>query len=293
MTNNSAGEAKRAVVLALATLVSSIIQIPIGHAATLRENSAGNLLEIAGDITENDIDAFGAKTQALPKLRTIALLSNGGNIYAAIKIGEFIHQNGWRTYVQNGCYSACALIWLAGAERRMRAGAVIGFHAASQDDGRESGPANAIVGAYLTRLGYSYDLIAFATAASPTDMAVLTPDKAKSLGVNMVVTAPPPAQPPASPSAQPPATTPAIAQQRSQDDFARTAMEIALAAVLGKYPGATDKGTGGELKVTSKVFSYVVPKGERPALCILIPTQPKGELKPACARLSLEILGSK
>ena len=221
-------------------------------------------------------------------MRTIGLLSNGGSILGAILIGEFIHQNGWRTFVGNGCYSACALIWLAGAERRMRTGAIIGFHAVAED-GRESGSGNAIVGSYLTRLGYSYDLIAFATEASPADMAILTPEKAKSLGINMVVTKPPPAQPSATaPPAQPSATTPAIAQQRSQDDLSRKLMETGLAVVLRSYPGATNEGTGDEIKVRGKVFTYIIPKDERPALCILIPTKPKGELRPACARLSLE-----
>jgi hypothetical protein len=82
------------------------------------------------------------------------------------------------------CASACALIWLAGARRYVWDTAKIGFHGAFDAVTMEgSGPGNAIVGAYLNKLGLSYQAIVYMTAASPTDMRWLHSDDAKRWGV--------------------------------------------------------------------------------------------------------------
>jgi hypothetical protein len=48
---------------------------------------------------------------------------------------------------------------------------------------RESGPGNGIAGAYLSKLGLSYEAIAYITSAAPTDMTWMSSADAKALGI--------------------------------------------------------------------------------------------------------------
>jgi hypothetical protein len=82
------------------------------------------------------------------------------------------------------CASSCALIWLAGTHRYVRENAKIGFHGVFDAQTLQaSGPGNGMVGAYLNKLGLSYEAIAYLTAASPTDMTWLHSADAKRLGI--------------------------------------------------------------------------------------------------------------
>jgi hypothetical protein len=68
----------------------------------------------------------------------------------------------------------------------MAATARIGFHAAYNDDtGQEAGMANAVVGAYLTKIGLPYEAVMSATVASPNDMRWLTAADAKRIGIDV------------------------------------------------------------------------------------------------------------
>src|SRR5215813_8454941 len=105
------------------------------------------------------------------------------------------------------CASACALIWVAGRLRTVGDTPQIGFHAAyDADTGRESGAANAVVGAYLRDLGFGYKAIHLMTHKGPTNLEWLTPDLAKEVGVAWVMLQPPRATPipPQQPGLRPP-----------------------------------------------------------------------------------------
>jgi len=167
----------------------------------------GQLISIDGRISPNDFDVFKAKASPVSGRSVVFLNSSGGHLVAALQIGEFIRLKGWATIVPSECYSGCALIWLAGTERMMSANAKIGFHAASMN-GQENGMGNALIGAYLNRLGLGYEAVAFATASSPDDMTYLTPSKAKQVGIEVSVIDPTPAQPPQIATAPPPAPAP-------------------------------------------------------------------------------------
>jgi len=43
--------------------------------------------------------------------------SPGGDLWTATRVGEYIRDKGWRTAVSGHCFSACALMFLGGAER--------------------------------------------------------------------------------------------------------------------------------------------------------------------------------
>jgi hypothetical protein len=149
----------------------------------------GTAVTISGQINVDDFEAFKIKAGPLGSKAVVVLSSPGGNVVAAIQIGEFIRLRGWATAVLDECDSACAMIWLGGVNRVMAPTAKIGFHAASVN-GQEKGIGNALVGAYLNRIGLGYDAVAFATAASPNDITYLTPSEAKRVGIDVRVIEP-------------------------------------------------------------------------------------------------------
>lgn len=141
-----------------------------------------------GDIEKGDDALFDILT---PDCRGggVLLKSNGGNLLAGLKIGELIREKGLETAVSYDatCASACALAWLGGTKRYMFKESLIGFHAAYVSDGveaRESGVGNALVGAYLTRLGLSVETVIFATIAKPNEMNWLDYFAAKEVGID-------------------------------------------------------------------------------------------------------------
>jgi len=141
---------------------------------------------ITGTFESGDFDKFSAyadKISAGNKV-FVTLDSNGGRVAEGLNIGEAIARRGFATVANHKCLSACALTWLAGAQRAVYPNTQIGFHAAYRShDKQESGVANALVGSYLTKLGFSVDAIAYMTKAAPASMEWLTKEKAQQYGI--------------------------------------------------------------------------------------------------------------
>jgi hypothetical protein len=81
-----------------------------------------------------------------------------------LEIGESIRLKAFTTFVPENarCASACALAWLGGVQRYMAPGAQIGFHAAyNAKSGQETGVGNALVGAYLNKIGLPYEAVIY------------------------------------------------------------------------------------------------------------------------------------
>jgi hypothetical protein len=186
------------------------------HAAEINLNPPGpsdtnGLVIVEGEIKAGDETVFERKTENLTGKWLVVLTSPGGAVIPAMQIGESIHKHDWGTLVPKSCYSACVLIWIAGPDRWIVPGAEVGFHAAAVD-GKETGAGNALVGSYLTRWGYGYDVVYWATRSNPNDMAILTSDKAGELGIdlkllkvgNNAASAPAPAPPAPAPTTPPP-----------------------------------------------------------------------------------------
>lgn len=161
----------------------------------------------------------------------ISLSSDGGNVFTAMRIGEEIRRRKFATWVDGSqkCVSACALIWLSGTPRVAQyGGSYIGFHAAyTEQNGytEESGIGNAMIGAYLTKLGLGYSAVAFITQAPPDSVNWLTPETGKENGIKVALVssvdkvaaladhrAPKPQPPPVDVTPQPVAPTPPPAQ---------------------------------------------------------------------------------
>jgi hypothetical protein len=153
----------------------------------LMKGSEGQWISIDGQIFLDDFRAFKLAASRLTARKVAVVLSGpGGNLIAAMRIGEFVRLKGWGTFVATECDSACAAIWLAGHPRMMSPTAKIGFHAASVA-GQENGASNALYGAYMSRLGLDYDAVDWATTAGPRDISYLSPAKAKELRIDVDV----------------------------------------------------------------------------------------------------------
>lgn len=162
-----------------------------------RLDAGSALITLDGDLELADIDSFRSKIASLSRA-TVAFRSDGGSLLAGIRIGMLIRVNNFITVVPDGaqCASACAVAWLGGARRFMGMGSRVGFHAAYvQKAGAtsESGPGNAVLGAYLDQLGLPEDAIVYITQAGPSSMKWLTMDEAGEHGID--VTLLPPAEP--------------------------------------------------------------------------------------------------
>jgi len=70
----------------------------------------------------------------------------------------------------------------------MAAEAQIGFHAAyNASTGQETAVGNALVGAYLSRIGLPYKAVIYITQAAPTSMTWLTFSEAKQNGIDVTL----------------------------------------------------------------------------------------------------------
>ena len=182
-----------------------------------------NFVRINGEIIQGDSDQFNQVIAPLTGPTVVSLQSPGGIVGEGLNIGIAIRRNDYRTAVaQNDvCASVCGLIWLAGQPRYLTESSKIGFHAAFRADGQESGRANALVGAYLSRLGFSYRAIAYLTDAPPDEMHWLTPSDAADAGIIYSLIRPPSSEPrpfiaqPAPQYQQPSAPTASTAEQQA------------------------------------------------------------------------------
>lgn len=153
------------------------------------DDSYPDFIHIKGGIELGDGDRFLDLIGGSKKV-TVVLESPGGNVKDALMIGAEIRLRNFATMVaaDKGCYSACALIWVAGNRRYMSPTSEIGFHAAFRDVGGESvvsGMANAEIGSYLTHLGLRVEAIRYFTFAGPNEFLLLSPPDARALGIDI------------------------------------------------------------------------------------------------------------
>jgi hypothetical protein len=147
------------------------------------------LIAIDGELELSDIDSFRAKAEPLPLGRTtVEFRSKGGKLLAGIRIGAQIRAKKFNTVVPDGaqCASACALAWLGGARRFVGENSNVGFHTAyilKTGGPAESGPGNAILGAYLNQLGLSEEAILYITYAAPTSVHWMSLEEAAEYGI--------------------------------------------------------------------------------------------------------------
>jgi len=160
--------------------ILSVLRVTTGLAAEITVQRAktdqdATKIFISGLIETDDENAFKKISFDIDHA-TVFLEGTGGLTFPALAIGRLIRYKGFSTAVVDAsCLSSCALVWLAGQPRVMTPKARIGFHAAYSDtDKQMTGPANALIGAYLSQLGLRDEAIIFMTTAGPDEISRLT-----------------------------------------------------------------------------------------------------------------------
>jgi hypothetical protein len=175
-------------------LILLLVTLPEANAADIdvrRLDNGSTLIVIDGKFELGDVESFRAAVASLPAARTtVAFQSKGGRLLAGIRIGTLIREKKFATVVPDGgsCAAACAFAWLGGTRRFVGQDAHVGFQAAyvlKSDVPTESGPGNAILGAYLNQLGLSERAILYVTRASPTSMQWLNMADAATNGIEV------------------------------------------------------------------------------------------------------------
>ena len=166
---------------------------------------------IDGEIIAGDDEKF-RKLAAEFSDAIVVLNSEGGAIYPAMDIGRTIKLRGYATVVLDGssCASACALIWISGSRRIIDGGGEVGFHASYLNtDGTkiETGVGNALVGHYLSQLGFGEKTVVFATLAPPDKILWLNDKTTAMSGIEFDLLPSTSSKESKKRSAQPPVTT--------------------------------------------------------------------------------------
>jgi len=169
------------------------------NAATIttgKQPDGGPTVYFSGDIDNESVAKFGEIILRIARHNVFVYLeSAGGNVEAALSMAGMIKIVTAQTVVTKHCASMCAVVWLAGSPRWVVSGAHIGFHAAylSDEDGNNLGVSpggNAIIGAFLGKLGYSNETIRRLTETDPESMYWLTRETAKELGIEAKIIEP-------------------------------------------------------------------------------------------------------
>ncbi len=106
--------------------------VPVGGSLFL-EPLGGNefILVLDGAITGETSYTFLRMVQTSNINGLIITQSSGGDLFAAHQIGDAIAREGINTAVLAMCHSACVDIFIAGKDRGITPGAVLGLHSAS------------------------------------------------------------------------------------------------------------------------------------------------------------------
>jgi hypothetical protein len=98
---------------------------------SIRVMRNGTEAEIAGGFKYGLTNDFVRTLKAYPNIKVVHLNSLGGRVGEAIRLNGALQAQGVDTYVSAGCYSACTIAFAAGRKRFLKAGAALGFHAAT------------------------------------------------------------------------------------------------------------------------------------------------------------------
>jgi hypothetical protein len=161
---------------------ATIVAAPIGA----RDTGA---IVVSGTLKPGDDEVFSKHLMQFPK-GLVVLQGDGGDLAAAIKIGTAIRLKNYSTLVPTGssCASACAIAWLGGTPRILEDGSQLGFHAAyllKDGQAAEAGAPNALLGAYLGKIGLPDRAVAYITSAPPEGMNWLSSDDAEKMGIDL------------------------------------------------------------------------------------------------------------
>jgi hypothetical protein len=92
---------------------------------------------IRGEIVLGDAEVFASVTGGYPSGSLVRLEGPGGNVIAALDIGDIIHKRHFNTIVsrRSPCASACAVLFLSGNHAIIAWNAYLIYHMASDGNG--------------------------------------------------------------------------------------------------------------------------------------------------------------
>lgn len=181
------------------TILFAIVCIALHASAALaarmevQQAVNGSWIYIQGEITLDDGPRFERLLASTRDVAVVVLDSPGGNLKGGVEIGTAIRNRQLSTLVEDRaiCASACAVAWLGGVARYGGPAASIGFHSVYTRDWRnspvESRGGNAVLGAYLNRMGLSDKAVFYITDTAPAKVSWLNVADAKALGIELLV----------------------------------------------------------------------------------------------------------
>lgn len=133
------------------------------------------VLNVLGGIDFGFYDRFTAVLDANPEITTVSLGSGGGSVSDALQAGVLIRERGLKTQLYGKCFSACPMVFAAGAERVIYwpSEAALGFHQIYTDDGPVPMTSEVydVLRTYLEQMGVDADtFVGMMTRAGPEDM---------------------------------------------------------------------------------------------------------------------------
>jgi hypothetical protein len=145
-------------------------------------------VDVRGPINPKDDKVFASLVGAHPDPERVIvrLASPGGDFWSGISIADMINKKGLATVVSKGetCASMCAIMWISGSTKAVDDRVTIGFHNMFRSDTKQaSGKANAVLGAYLGKIGLDYNAIAWMTEQGADSANWLTPNVAKQFNI--------------------------------------------------------------------------------------------------------------
>jgi hypothetical protein len=175
--------------LVAAAIIAPVVATPAAAADFTRTPHADgpDIITISGIIYPGDNRKF-VQVVLETKHASIVLDSRGGYVEDAIAIGGLVRSRNYETRVENGalCNSACTLIWLAGASRRLGSHARLGFHSAAtamRPPYKRNEPANGTIALYMARLGVPQQVIDLQPKADPCCLNYIDHAQAKAWGL--------------------------------------------------------------------------------------------------------------
>jgi len=156
------------------------------------EDASSSIILLDGEITPRSALDFRRALEAAPSARAVALNSPGGDTTTALLIADDVHARSMKTVIPRGaeCQSACAYIFLAGAERS--ALGELGVHQVSgpEDDMASAQTAIADVIDFLVRFGTPPEVLSIMLRTPPDDMHVFSADEIARFGIERTAAQP-------------------------------------------------------------------------------------------------------
>jgi hypothetical protein len=162
--------------------------------ASLAMEDHAIVIAVRGELVRGDTDAAeGMIKTANDRGRLISAIqldSAGGSLAEAIAFSGLIRRAKLSTIVAAGsrCTSACFIVFAAGIEKFASHDAAIGVHGVSDRHGQETAQTEAATLAMAriaSGFGVPYDIIVQMVTTHPRDMAWLTPEDLRGMGVVM------------------------------------------------------------------------------------------------------------